>query len=151
MNEKLGLELIITMALVTTYGASLISQPQPVGAFINSDAEPRKAPPAITGDDVYVVWWTNKTGNEEVMFRTSSDGGKTFGDTINLSNTTDSDSQDAEIAADGMNVVVTWWERNQTSNEPVLKISTNGGKTFGALIKLANNGTIGTGELRPLF
>lgn len=29
----------------------------------------RKAPPAITGDNVYVAWRTNKTGNDEVLFR----------------------------------------------------------------------------------
>jgi hypothetical protein len=40
---------------------------------------------------------------------------------------------------------------NQTSNEPVLKMSSDGGKTFGPLIKLANNGTIGTGEAKPLL
>jgi len=27
----------------------------------------RKAPPAITGDNVYVAWRTNKTGNDEVL------------------------------------------------------------------------------------
>ena len=42
------------------------------------------APPAITGDNVYVAWWTNKTGNDEVLFRASTDAGKTFGDKINL-------------------------------------------------------------------
>jgi hypothetical protein len=30
------------------------------------------------------------------MFRASTDGGKTFGDKINLSNSTKSDSQDAQ-------------------------------------------------------
>jgi hypothetical protein len=38
-------------------------------------------------NDVYVAWWTNKTGNDEVMYRVSIDGGKTFTDKINLSNT----------------------------------------------------------------
>lgn len=51
--------------------------------------------------------------NGEVIFRASGDGGKTFGDKINLSNTTDADSINAEIAADGANVVITWRERNQ--------------------------------------
>jgi len=53
------------------------------------------------------------------MFRASSDGGKTFGEKINLSDSPKSESQDAEIAASGKNVFVTWWERNTTSNEPV--------------------------------
>jgi hypothetical protein len=27
------------------------------------------APLAVSGDNIYVAWWTNKTGNDEVMFR----------------------------------------------------------------------------------
>jgi hypothetical protein len=59
------------------------------------------APMAVSGDNnVYVVWWTNKSGgNWEVMFRASNDGGATFGDKINLSNSPSSDSQNAEIVA----------------------------------------------------
>ena len=53
-----------------------------------------------------------------------------------LSNTTDAESQDVEIAAGGDNVIVTWWERNATSNEPVLRLSTDNGQTFGSLLKL---------------
>jgi hypothetical protein len=36
------------------------------------------------GNNVYVVWWTNRSGNWEVMFRASTDGGQTFGPVINL-------------------------------------------------------------------
>jgi len=106
---------------------------------------------AISDNNIYAAWGSNKTGNDEVMFRISTDGGKTFGDKINLSNTTNSESQDVEIAADAVKVVVAWWERNQTSNEPVKIISDGGGKTFGPLLKLATNGTISTGEVKPLI
>lgn len=78
------------------------------------------------------------------MFRSSNDAGKTFENKINLSNTTNSEFIDAEIAADGTKVTVTWWERNQISNEPVMRISTDGGKTFGPLLKLATNGSLST-------
>jgi hypothetical protein len=78
------------------------------------------------------------------MFRASTDNGATFGDKINLSNSTNAESQDAQIGASGDRVFVTWWERNATSNEPVLKISTDNGKTFGPILKLAANGTIGS-------
>lgn len=61
------------------------------------------------------------------MFRTSTDGGATFADKINLSNSTDAESQDVEIEAEGNNVIITWWERNATSNEPVMKVSTDNG------------------------
>jgi hypothetical protein len=44
----------------------------------------------------------------------------------------------------GNNVYVSWWERaNQTSNEPVMRISNDNGKTFGQILKLAANDTIG--------
>jgi hypothetical protein len=40
-------------------------------------------------------------------------------------------------------VIVTWWERNQTANEPVARVSTDNGATFGPTLVLATNGTIG--------
>ena len=71
------------------------------------------------------------------MFKASTDSGKTFGDKINLSNPSNSESQDVQIAASGSNVYVTWWERNQTMNEPILRISNNNGKVFGEKIILS--------------
>jgi hypothetical protein len=98
----------------------------------------KAAPIATSGDNnVYIAWWNNKTGNDEVMFKASTDGGKIFGSKMNLSNSPKTQSQDAEIAAAGSNVYVTWWERNQTSNEPVLRVSNDNGKTFGEKIMLS--------------
>ena len=75
----------------------------------------KRAPIVISEGNIYVVWWNNNTGNDEIMFRTSTDGGTTFADKIDLSNSTDTESQEAEIsAAGGGNVVVTLWERNAT-------------------------------------
>jgi hypothetical protein len=107
-----------------------------------------KAPAVVSGDNIYIAWWTNNTenGNEEVMFRASNDAGQTFGDKINLSNTTDSDSWRVEIAGEGENVVVSWWETNQTSDTPVARISTDAGETFGPMLRLGANGTIGSDE-----
>jgi hypothetical protein len=101
------------------------------------------APIATSGDNIYITWWSNKTGNEEVMFRASTDNGATFGDKINLSNTTAADSDDAEIAASGDSVYVSWWERNETSDTPVARVSNDNGATFGPMLMLATNGTIG--------
>ena len=91
------------------------------------------------------MWFNdqNTTNNNlEVLFRYSNDGGVTFSDKINLSNTTDADSVNAEIATDGNNVIITWWERNKTSNEPVVRMSFDNGTTFGPLLKLATIGPI---------
>ncbi len=92
--------------------------------FEESIIAEKKAPPAITGDNVYVAWWTNETGNDEVLFRASTDGGTSFGDKINLSNTTDADSTRAEIDSEADSVVVTWWETNATDDTPVMRVST---------------------------
>ena len=94
------------------------------------------APIAVSEDNVYVAWWTNKSGNNEVLFRASNDNGATFGDKINLSKTPESESEDVEIQASDNNVYVTWWERNQTSNDPVMRISNDNGETFGPLLPL---------------
>ena len=102
--------------------------------------EERKAAPiATSGNNVYIVWPSNKTTADfEIMFKASTDGGKTFGPKINLSNSTGIDSERPQIAAAGNNVYVSWWERaNQTSNEPVLRVSNDSGKTFGEKIMLS--------------
>ncbi len=117
----------------------------------NGDNEERveidkKAPVLISGNNVYVVWFNVQNApnnNSEVLFRSSADGGITFADKINLSNTTTADSINAEIAADGNNVVITWWERNATGEEPVVRASADSGTTFGPMLRLATNGTIG--------
>lgn len=114
--------------------------------FEGESSFPKAAPIAISGNNVYIAWPTNNIGNDEVMLRGSNDGGATFADKINLSNTTDAYSKDIEIAADVDEVIVSWWERNATSDEPVLRASVDNGLTFGPLLRLATNGTIGQDE-----
>jgi tricorn protease-like protein len=80
------------------------------------------------------------------MFRVSTDGGKTFSDKINLSNSTNADAIDQSIDVDENTIAVTWWEKNQTSNIAVMRISTDNGQTFSPILKLAASGTIGTGQ-----
>jgi hypothetical protein len=157
MSSYTVLGVIIGITLLTTLGATLIQQIYATattqtfeqkrkaakaiedGAQITTQTfEQRKAAPIATSGDnnVYIAWWSNKTGNDEVMFKASTDAGKTFSDKMNLSNTINSQSQNASIAA-GSNVYVSWWERNQTSNEPVLRVSNDNAKTFGEKIMLS--------------
>lgn len=146
MNKKLfivkGTILFFAMTLL---GTTMIAVMNLEEAFAPTSF---RAPPAITGDNIYVGWWTNNTanGNEEVNFRASNDGGQTFGDKINLSNTTNSDSSNVEIESDADSIVVSWWETNQTSTTPVMRVSNDNGATFGPVLRLAPNGTIGVSE-----
>jgi hypothetical protein len=53
--------------------------------------------------------------------------------------------QRAEIGTSGKNVFVTWWETMDGKDVPMLRVRTDNGKTFGPLLNLSTNGTIGTG------
>ena len=98
---------------------------------------------AAYGDNVYVTSWDKKTGNWEVFLARSTDNGETFGDSVNLSNTTDTRSDAAHIFALEDNVYMTWWETSKNGTTiPVFRATSNNGETFGPLLKLANNGTI---------
>ncbi|MDQ3848241.1 MAG: hypothetical protein M3261_04705 [Thermoproteota archaeon] len=132
----------------------VLEQIKPAQAFIDANANSitersARAPVVVTGDNIYVAWWTNNTANknEEVMFRASNDGGQTFSDKINLSNYTYAETQNADIIAEGNNrVLVSWWETNPVtgSSESVLRVSNDSGKTFGPMVMLGMNGTLST-------
>jgi hypothetical protein len=157
MDKQFALGVIVMITLVSTLSVTPILLQQQAGALAEGHelsaagttrppgTEQVKAPIVTSGDNIYITWWTNKTGNNEVMFRASTDNGATFGDKINLSNSTKSESRDAQIAASGDRVFITWWERNQTVNEPILRISNDNGKTFGEILKLASNKTMSGG------
>jgi hypothetical protein len=145
--------LLATIIVVATAGSATIIgiDNRSADAFVIPGLGGRtdsKAPVVVSGDNIYIAWWTNNTenGNEEVMFRASNDGGATFGDKINLSNTVDADSWRVEIAGEGADVVVSWWETNQTSDTPVARVSTDGGATFGPMLRLTTNDTISSTE-----
>ena len=84
---------IIGITLLTALGITLLQQ---VYAAIEDGAQiagkvtipilaKKAAPIATSGYNVYVACWSNKTGNDEVMFKPFAENGKTFGDKMNLS------------------------------------------------------------------
>jgi hypothetical protein len=143
MNKKLVLVVIVMITLGAAIIATTTTIQQQVDAVTSKRDFQGGTQTSIFENDVYVAWWSNKSGNNEVIYRLSSDAGKTFTDKVNLSNTPNSDSVDVEISADEGRVAVSWWERNQTLNEPVIRISNDNGKTFGPVLKLASDGPIG--------
>ena len=150
--------MLATLLIVTAVSAPLTAPMhlvQSARAFMTTGTdfvvEP-EAPVVVSGDNIYIAWWTNNTvnNNEEVMFRASTDAGATFGDKINLSNATEAESWRVEIDAEGDNIIVSWWEMNQTIDIPVARVSNDGGETFGPLMMLAANGTLGSGEAEEI-
>jgi hypothetical protein len=93
---------------------------------------------AASGNNVYVVWTDNTPGNAEILYRRSTDGGATFGSTINLSNNAGTSFEPA-VAASGNNVYVVWNDDTPGNFEILYRRSTDGGATFGSTINLSNN------------
>jgi hypothetical protein len=146
---------LLTLAFFLVAGpGTIIGINQSADAIRDAAAEgirtESKAPVVVSGDNIYIAWWNGTAGEPDiqtdVMFRASNDGGATFSDKINLSNTTDADSWRVELHGEGDTVVVSWWESNQTSDVPVARISTDAGETFGPMLMLAANGTISSTE-----
>jgi hypothetical protein len=142
---KSGIIMVSVLVIISSATLLMQLQQQQAEAGLFDFGHLRKAPVAISGENVYVAWQSNNTanGNEEIMFRGSINGEQIFGDKINLSNTTYADSSRVEIDSDVNSVVVTWWETNQTSDTPVMRISNDNGVTFGPIMNISSNGTIG--------
>ena len=99
--------------------------------------------PAIAahGNGVYIVWSESSTesGDREISFRNSVDGGVTFGDTVNLSNS-EGDSIQSTISVDRKNVYVAWADETLGGDDLfsiLYRKSANGGLTFGGTLNLS--------------
>ena len=86
-----------------------------------------------TNDTMYVVWQDETqgvNGTSEIYFKKSTDGGASFGDTINLSNNT-GDSTDPYLASSNdMNIYVVWRDNSAGTEQIYFKRSTDGGASF---------------------
>jgi len=65
---------------------------------------------------VYVVWQGNNQGQFDIFLSKSSDGGITFNQPINLSNTTDSINPQLATAANKLFVV---WQEDISENNQI--------------------------------
>lgn len=93
----------------------------------------------VSGNNVYVVWSDDTVGNFEVYYRKSTDGGVSFGSTVNLSNSVGGSFTPA-ITVSGNSVFVVWADETPGNSDIFLRKSTDGGATFGNIANLSNNG-----------
>jgi hypothetical protein len=139
-TRRILLTTIAALPLLIATLSAIATLPQSAYAYVWPciDRTEGKAPMAISGDNLYVVWWGNGTGNYEVMFKASNDNGQTFGDKINLSNSTNGTSVEADVAAAGNNVYVTYADNKTGVAMAYLRASTDNGQTFGPDIPLTD-------------
>ena len=96
--------------------------------------------PQITssGNDVYVTWENNASGNFDVFVAKSTDNGKTFGIPVNVSNNP-KPSGAPQILASGNNVYVVWMDSTPGNYDIFVAKSTDNGSTFGQPVNVSNN------------
>jgi hypothetical protein len=99
---------------------------------------------AASKNNVYVVWsestQSSTDNNYDIYFKASSDGGKTFGRTINLSDNP-SFSEHPQIAAVENNVYVVWTDNTSGHKEVLFRMSTDQGKAFGKVLTISDENT----------
>lgn len=134
---------VAIFALATTLGlsyAQIFHTPLDLSKDIPDSHEPQIT---VAGDNVYIIWTGFGRGVEDqddVFFKKSSDGGKTFSDTINLSNNSGS-SFNPTIAQSENNIYVVWQDdTGNTGNTSIFfQKSSDGGATFSDSINLSND------------
>ena len=83
----------------------------------------------VLGDNVYVVWRDNSTGNEDIYFSKSSDGGLNFNEPVNLSNNV-GDSAFPRLQIVGKNIYVTWYDYTTGQSDIYFAKSIDDGNSF---------------------
>lgn len=103
------------------------------------------------GDVIYAVYSNHSRGNWDVMFTVSRDGGRSFGPSRVVNDTTQgepSDQLSPSIAVDGAGTIYVAWQDNRTIPSNIYQArSLDGGVTFGAIQKVGPKA--GGGQFTP--
>jgi len=110
---------------------------------------------AASGNNVYIAWYDNITGNYEPFLVVSTDNGTSFSNPISLKEKVGVQNKDAsdeygllasfsQIAASGNNLYVIWYDNITGSVETFLTKSTDNGISFSDPINLSQKAKVGT-------
>ena len=92
----------------------------------------------VVDNNIYKVWSDNTSGNNEILFVKSTNGGNSFTVPKNISNNT-GNSENPAIAVSGNSVYVVWSDNTSGNNEILFVKSTNGGNSFTVPKNISNN------------
>jgi len=114
----------------TTWGAET--------RLTNNTASSQYPSISIFGTLVHAVWQDNRDSNWEVYYKRSTDGGTTWGADTRLTNNS-AFNWHPSMAVSGSNVHIVWRDNRDGNQEIYYKLSTDGGTTWGADLRLTNN------------
>jgi hypothetical protein len=80
---------------------------------------------------IHIAWWTGTDGRAGVYYARSDDRGETFGPAVELSSGRLVRPSHVQLALDGSNVGVAWDDGVDSIPRVVLRLSRNGGGSFG--------------------
>jgi len=104
---------------------------------------------AVDGQNVFLVWGDDTPGHAEVFFRRSTDGGATWQNAKQLTNSANPTSG-ADIAVDNQNVFLVWSDDNP-DYDIYFRRSADGGSSWQAKKKLTSNaGMSGEAEITAM-
>ena len=92
-------------------------------------------------NNVYITWEDKQSGQWQLLFRKSQDGGETFSNLRNLSDTT-GNVHLHDLSTSGGNVFVVWAANenvSSTDKDIFFRRSVNFGNSFNEIINLSNN------------
>jgi hypothetical protein len=101
------------------------------------------AGPALQVDPqrrLHVAWWTGAERKAGVYYARSADGGQTFDSAVALRTANFSRPSHAQLALDGDSLVVVAWEDGTAAvPQVVMRVSRDGGRTFGAAQRVSTS------------
>jgi len=117
-------------------GGATFSTPGNVSKSSGSSFNPRISVDGQGG--INVVWVSDATGNNDIFFSRSTDGGNSFSTPLNLSNDAP-DSLSPQLAVDASGSINVVWESDDIKFGVLFSHSTDGGATFSTPVDLATN------------
>lgn len=93
----------------------------------------------VTNDGVFAIWTANHNGKSDVIFSQSTDGGSTFSNPINLSESTSGQSIYPQLVENNNHVYVVWQSSLSGTSTILMTKSIDGGKIFGKPVMISDD------------
>jgi predicted secreted protein with PEFG-CTERM motif len=139
---KILIAIILGLSVFAGIGSSF-AQVEPPG-FTNAvnisqvSADSELPHVIVSGDGVFAVWTQSSLGRSDVFFAKSTDGGNTFGNSINLSGATNGQSSYPQFVENNNHIYVTWQSSLSGVSTILLTQSLDGGTSFAKPVTISD-------------